>query len=221
MGSENRTPWLSDNSTMRNSILPLLLALATASCQSTASEQPGSATSDHDMPAAQATKTESALDRYAVEAYFPGTAKDSLLVDMITFIHKRPNAAINRDRALPEFRTYYIEELPRYSYAYHRMTPDSTHWFYILRPARSVDGTLRGVGGHFRRTRDGTLVEFEEIFNTKVLPREVLLEQGLILFEQMVEQGNVENFPERDRWVEWPDERLKYDPTKHEWRYLD
>jgi hypothetical protein len=65
------------------------------------------------------------------------------------------------------------------------------------------------------------MVEFVEVFNTRVLPEDELWDKGLQLFEHMVANGDVENHPDRQLWVEWPDDRLKYDREKREWRYID
>lgn len=156
-----------------------------------------------------------------MEQYFPGTAKDSLLANMVTFIFKRPTSAINLDRTQPQFRAYYVKQLPTFQHAYHTVDADSTHWFYLIRPARSVEGDKRGVGGWFRTNEAMDMVEFVEVFNTRIMPEHELLDKGLDLFEHMVANSDVETHPQRAPWVEWPDERLKYDREKREWRYVD
>jgi len=164
---------------------------------------------------------ERAKETYAVEQFYPGTAKDSLLANMITFIYKRPTTAINLDRTLPRFRAYYVEQLPTFTHAYHHVAADGTHWYYVIRPARSVDGDKRGVGGWFRTNETMEMLEFAEVFNTRIMPEHELWDKGLDLFEHMVAHGDVEDHPQRAPWVEWPDERLKYDLDKREWRYVD
>ncbi len=198
--------------------LPLI---AFASCQPA---EPESAASTEQQAATENVKPsplENARVEYAVDRYYPGTAKDSLLVNMITFIYKRPTSAINLDRTLPQFRAYYVKQLPSFTHAFHSVAADSTHWFYVIRPARSVDGDKRGVGGWFRTNEVMDMVEFVEVFNTRVLPEQELWDKGLELFEHMLANGDVESHPQRDSWVEWPDERLKYDREKREWRYVD
>jgi len=162
---------------------------------------------------------EQAKNKYDVARYFPDGTADSLLANMITFIYKRPTTAINRDRTLPEFRAYYVAQLPLFTHTYHTFTADSTHWYYLIRPARSVEGDLRGVGGRFRTNAQLEMVEFEEVFNTPVMARHDLERVGLMLFEEMVTTGNVDRYLKDRSLVEWPDDRLKYNKEKREWRY--
>lgn len=161
------------------------------------------------------------MAQFDVEKHFPGSAKDSLLANMITFIYKRPTVAINRDRTLPEFRSYYVDKLPMFKHAYHEVDGSGRHWYYLVRPARSVEGDKRGVGGWFTTNDALEMVGFEEVFNTRIMHEQELLEKGLDLFRYMMEHGNVDEHPMRDAWVEWPDDRLKYDLEKREWRYVD
>jgi len=203
---------------MRNTTIPLL-AIAIGACGT------GDGPKADPAPAAttSAPSTEEHIEtkarNYDVHRWFPGDRADTLLANMITFIFKRPTEAINRDRADPAFRSYYVDKLPLFQYVFHQMAPDSTHWFYLVRPARSVEGDKRGVGGRLRTNERLELVEFEEVFNTPVLPEEELRAIGLMLFEEMVATGNVDRHLNDRQLVEWPDDRLKYSQEKREWRY--
>jgi hypothetical protein len=156
---------------------------------------------------------------YDVEDHFPGSEKDTLLANMITFIYKRPTTAINRERTDPQFRSYYLSKLGEFEYVHHHVSADNTHWFYLIRPARNVEGDKRGVGGRFRTNEKLEMVEFEEIFNTPVMPEERLRSEGRFLFEEMISTGNVDAFMGDQTRIEWPDDRLKYDVARREWRY--
>lgn len=162
-----------------------------------------------------------ARSRYDAAAYFPGDQRDTMLTNMVTFIYKRPALATQATRTNPEFRPYYVENTRHFRWVYHHMTPDSTHWFYLLRPARSLEGSLRGVGGRFRTNDRLELTAFEELFNTRVLAEDVLLDKGLVLFEEMLSTGTVDAYLEDRGLIEWPDDRLKYDQEMREWRYVD
>jgi hypothetical protein len=201
----------------------LLLTLALVACEAT--EKRPAASDTDTIPAEAATSPSDAItearERYAFEHHFPGTLKDTLLANMVTFIYKRPTVAINRDRTDPEFRAYYVGHARSFTPLFLHMTPDSMHWFYVIRPARSVEGDKRGVGGRFRTNQALEMVEFEEIFNTRILPEQELIEQGAILFEEMVNTGNVDAYLENKELIEWPDGRLFYSLEKREWRYVD
>ncbi len=200
----------------------ILLALALTACEAT--EERSANTSQPEAIRTTPTRTDIVADarkRHAVERHFPGDQKDTLLANMVTFIYKRPTTAINRDRTDPEFRAYYVKHAGSFDHVYHHMSADSTHWFYLIRPSRSVEGDKRGVGGRFRTNDKLAMLDFEEIFNTRILTEAELLDRGLVLFEEMVATGNVDAFLQDKDLIEWPDGRLFYSKEKREWRYVD
>lgn len=162
-----------------------------------------------------------AMQEYDVSRYFPGNEKDSLLANMVTYIYRRPAKAKAEDRTKPAFRSYYVRSMLQFEYVYHHSPDDSVHYYYLIRPARSLEGTHRGVGGKFTTNDQLELVTFEEMFNTTILEDDVLRKKGLILFEEMVTVGNLERFLTDQNLIEWPDHRLKYDKKRREWRYIN
>lgn len=204
---------------MNKTFLPFLAALSLTACQE-------DRTTAKNETATTATTTRAdaiaaARDRFDVGRYFPGDLKDTLLANMVTFIYKRPTTAINRDRTDAEFRPYYVKHAASFQHVYHYMAPDSTHWYYLIRPARSVEGDKRGVGGYFRTNDQLAMLDFAEVFNTRVLTEAELMDRGLVLFEEMVATGNVDAHLQDKTLIEWPDGRLYYDKEKREWLYRD
>lgn len=162
-----------------------------------------------------------ALEEFDVDQYFPGNKKDSLLVNMVTYIYRRPAKAKAADRTKPEYRSYYIRSAELFEYIYHYKNEDDIHYFYLIRPARSLEHNYRAVGGKFTVNEDLELLTFEEIFNTTIMDLPDLKEKGLILFEEMISEGNVERFLPNQNLIEWPDHRLKYNKDQREWQYVN
>lgn len=203
---------------MKAPITALMAAALVACTAPPAAERPARTAPP---PEPRTAIVERAKAQYDVARTFPGGTADTLLADIITFIHKRPAAAVNQDRTDPAFRHHYLQALPQYRMVYHHADTDGTHWFYLVRPARSVDGDRRGVGGRFTIDDRMALVEFEEIFNTPVLPEAELEDKGLALFRELIATGNVTAYMEDRSFIEWPDDRLKYDVERREWRYTE
>jgi hypothetical protein len=40
-----------------------------------------------------------------------------------------------------------------------------------------------------------------------------------MLFLEMIKSGNVDKYSGNIEYIEWPDDRLKYDRIRNEWRY--
>jgi hypothetical protein len=162
-----------------------------------------------------------AQKKYDPAARYSGDTLDSFMTDVVTFIGRKPAISDWQTRFNPEHRQHYIQMRPEFELVYYRVADDGYHYFYLIRPARSLQGNLRGVGGRFRPGELGALHDFEEVFNTVVMSEEVLRQRGFELFEHMVQHGNVDPFVGDGTYIEWPDDRMKYHVERKEWRYVD
>jgi len=162
------------------------------------------------------------------EQYKPGILMepqqlDSLLTDMVTYIGKRPKRATWESRFDPEFRGYYANLSKDFKWVYLKETEQQKglYAYYLLRPARNLEGNIRGVGGLMQLDENLSITEFEEVFNTPVLPETDLIARGYVLFELLLNSGAIQAYEGNQDFIEWPDARLYYDKTQHEWRYKD
>ncbi|MDQ3534343.1 MAG: hypothetical protein M3421_01795 [Bacteroidota bacterium] len=156
---------------------------------------------------------------YEIKNYYPTAEADTILVNIVTYISKKPKTADWKTRLEPRFRKYYINQLPDFKIKNYYVSEDSLHYFYIIRPARSPRGHERGVGGTFKMKENFRLVDFEENFNTPVMSLDSLNLLGDILFQELISKGNVDKYIENKSFVEWPDAQLKYDNSINEWVY--
>ena len=160
-------------------------------------------------------------DKYSINNYFDKDDADSLLVNIVTFIGKKPKAATSKTRFNPEHREHFQNIASQFKFCYYHIDADSTHYYYIIRPARSIHGNLRAVGGFFNLNDDFRPVEFEETFVTPINEENVLENIGKSLFMELIKYKNVDKFLNDSTYIEWPDKRLTYCTENHEWRYLD
>lgn len=157
-------------------------------------------------------------NKYRFEKYFTAGQREALLIDMVTLIGKKPKTADHISRHNPEFREYYTQLSQSFSMEFFHCNQD-TCYFYMIRPARSVRGNTRGVGGKLTLEPDGSVGYFEESFNTPIYPREELERIGWRLFRELIEKKSIAGLLWNVDYIEWPDSRLKYDIEKREWRY--
>ncbi len=200
---------------MKLRLFPLLILLLFSAC--TSEEQRQRAPGDPVTPA----DVEHALEHYSLDQYFSGPERDTLLTNMVTYIYRRPAKATVENRTHPRYRQYYIRSAAEFEYVYHAKNNDGVHYYYLIRPARNLERNFRGVGGRFTTNENLELVTFEEVFNTTIMDKQSLREKGLLLFEEMVETGNVDRYLSDQNLVEWPDHRLHYNTERREWRYVD
>jgi hypothetical protein len=155
---------------------------------------------------------------YRFERNFTRMQRDTLLVDMVTLIGKKPKTSDYITRHEPRFREYYKNLSKDFSMEFFHQA-DDTCYYYMIRPARSVRGNTRGAGGKLTLDDQGRIDYFEESFNTPIYPREELERIGWRLFRELIEKRSIEGLLWNVDYIEWPDERLKYDKEKREWRY--
>ena len=145
--------------------------------------------------------------------------RDTLLVDMITYMDAHAPGATSQTRFEARFRPYYQKRLPLYSLEQHQVVDDSIHYFFVIRPVGSSQLYQRGVGGRFTLKEGSlTLADFEEMWCTPHFKeRELVQERGRYLFKEMVQKGTVEHLLSMKHYIEWPDSTLVYDKQVHEW----
>lgn len=158
-------------------------------------------------------------EKYSIDRYYSTQLQDSLLVNIVTYIGKKPKLTDWQTRHEEQHKEYYKNLSKSFRFVYYHISVDSTHYYYLIRPARSTKGNTRGVGGKFQLGENFQLIDFEEIFNTPILTEQELVEIGLTLFEEIITTGNIDRFVHNKNLIEWPDDRLKYDRVKKEWRY--
>lgn len=143
--------------------------------------------------------------------------RDTLLTDIITYVYVRPQHSDWKTRFESRFRKYYTSQLDKFTFDKYYIDANGTHYFYIIRPARSAQGNIRGVGGTFRIDQNGKIISFRELFNTPVATLPELQQRGKELFNRMIKYGHVNEYLKHPDYIEWPDKITYYDTIQHEW----
>lgn len=159
----------------------------------------------------------SCKDNYDVSKYYSAGERDTLLTTIITYIYTQPQYATWETRFDSKYRKYYVSQLSKFRFEKYFITQSNTHYYYIIRPARSINGNLRGVGGSFKLDENGKIISFKEIFNTPVGDLNELREKGDELFKWMVKTGHVNEYVKNSDYIEWPNVQSYYDTIRHEW----
>ncbi|HEU5289057.1 MAG TPA: hypothetical protein VFU05_00345 [Cyclobacteriaceae bacterium] len=159
----------------------------------------------------------SCKDKYEVKSYYTQAEQDTLLTNIITYVYSRPTYADWQSRFELKYRKYYVSHIKDFQFQHYFIDEDSTHYFYLIRPARGPEGNIRGVGGSFKMDRDGKITSFKEVFNTPIATQEQLNTRGVELFKWMVLHGNIDDYLKNPDYIEWPNQMTYYDTIQHEW----
>ncbi len=157
-------------------------------------------------------------DKYHINTYIPKEEQDSLLVNIVTYMGVKPRNTNWETRHETQHRDFYIRQSKDFKIHKYFVAEDGFHYFYIIRPARHPLGNRRAIGGRFKVDDQYQLLAYEELFVTQVLEEDYLKEISKGLFEAMI-QNNLDEHLNNRMIIEWPDDRLKYDREKKEWRY--
>ncbi|PRY89849.1 hypothetical protein [Mongoliibacter ruber] len=166
------------------------------------------------------TSCKKTQQKYNVENFYSQSEQDTIMANIITHIYKVPRGADPKRKHDLEYRSLYVSQIPEFEFVYFHIEPeDSLHFFYLIRPARNEKGHKRGVLGKFKVDENLKLVDFEETAVTPMMAKEEILEKGEFLWEDLMYYKNVDRYYLNKQFVEFPDERTRYDKSKHEWTY--
>lgn len=186
----------------QNALLALLAVLLFASCSG---------------PANKEQKVSSPYND--INYYYGDAERDSLLVDLVTYIGRKPAQATASTRFEPQFREYYINMAKNFTLYFYNIDGE-VHTFFLSRPARSLDGNRRGVLGTFKRDAAGKITGFREVLNTVIADEERIRQLGEQIMSAFLLNQQFDDLLLNRNIVEWPDSLLKYDTAVFEWRYV-
>ncbi|WP_259013947.1 hypothetical protein [Emticicia fluvialis] len=155
-------------------------------------------------------------DKYKVNHYFDTAQQDTLLTNIVTYIYSKAPQSTNQTRFQPRFRNFYVAALPKFSIENYYIGPDSTHYFFVIRPVGNLP-YKRGVIGRYKLGKNLMPTNFEEVVNTPHLDEKLVKERGRFLFKELIKTGNLNKYLTMKHYVEWPDAHLVYDKKLNEW----
>jgi len=149
--------------------------------------------------------------------YLSQTELDTLKLEMITYIFQAPEGANGQTRFEKKYQPYYLSHLSKFTLEKLYKDADGKYYYYMIRPARSSEGNLRGVGGSFFLNENNSIYSFKEIFNTPVGSVEELKKKGDELFAWIINHDNVNEIMLNTELIEWPTQWSYYDTIRYEW----
>lgn len=156
---------------------------------------------------------------YDINNHFTQDEQDTLLTNIMIYIYKTPRGVRKENKFESEFRPLYASQLNEFKMLEYHIDEDSTHYFYMLRPARNAEGHKRGVAGKYKLGPELELLDFEEIFNTPMLPEDSIITRGKFLWEDLMHYKHVDRYFMNKDYIEFPNDQCTYDKELKEWVY--
>jgi len=150
-----------------------------------------------------------------------------LLQEMVRYASKLPPHATHQTKFSDEFNWYYDRAVSecRIMQCYQEET-DTSYLILIARKARSITPMEEGFAIRIKFDTSQKMKYYEEVFRTWKMPTDTLNKRGKFLFETLVNGNDLTLYHskyQRDRYIEFPDERFYFDKTLRKWndRELD
>ncbi len=159
--------------------------------------------------------------KYQASNYFTDNQRDSLLINIVTYIYTPAPQATKETKFQPQFRDFYTKNISKFNLQNYYQSEDGWNYFFLIRPVGGSPKFRRGVLGKFKLKENSLMpINFEEVANTPHLEEEVVKERGKYLFQELIKNGNLDKQIPMKHYIEWPDEHLAYDKKQHEWTVI-
>ena len=150
--------------------------------------------------------------------YFTDNQRDTLLINIITYIYIPAPKATNETKFEPQFRDFYTKNITKFNLQNYYQAEDGWHYFSVIRPVAGGSLFKRGVLGKFKLKEDSLMpTEFEEVANTPHLKQGIVQERSQYLFQELIKNGNLDKQIPMKQYIEWPDKHLAYNKKTNEW----
>lgn len=153
-------------------------------------------------------------DKYDPAVYYDVNEQKEILTSIVTYIFDAPPYTSMKDRFKDEHRTYYKETSARFSLKKYFIRGEE-HYFFVLRPG-AKQTEMRGVGGHYKMSKDNKISDFREVFVTPIMITNDAITKGSFLFDKMV-LGEEKEFLKMKSFAQWPNEASLYDTITYQW----
>lgn len=154
--------------------------------------------------------------------YFSESERQDVLAKIISYVYIAPPQTDKSKRFLPIHRSFYLKEADKFTVTRFFKNEEGKYFFYLVRPARNVNGYKRGVAGSFTLSENMEIDFFEEVFVTKMISESDVINFGNIIFDDFIStDGSLVLNPVREDFIEFPSTMSQYDSIQKEWTYKE
>ncbi|PSL04368.1 hypothetical protein [Cecembia rubra] len=163
-------------------------------------------------------------DKYHPSKSLTTEEQQALIYTTIRYLGHLPKRGTHENKFDPAFDEFYTKLALDYTLeAYYKK--DGFEYFLASRIAPSLKVKKVAVGVKMKRSPDGQLVYYEEVFRTWKFEIPEMLEKGLMLFDKMAKGEDLSPyFPQNSgevEYIEFPDEKVYFDVEEKRWKIND
>jgi hypothetical protein len=151
------------------------------------------------------------------------TQYSKYLQDLAPYVNKKHEIATFKERFDEKYKEYYLMKISEQkSYIKYFYKDDSLNYFYYVnKDLSSLFEHYRGHGGYFVTNEKGYIAKLEIMFYTPRMEADEVDKKGLILFKEMITNGNVNKFLGNKEFIHTPNEDFYYNVNENKWDYTE
>jgi hypothetical protein len=158
---------------------------------------------------------------YNAKAILSESDYNLLLTELAPYVVKKPDEFSYEERFNSEHQDFYKNflEATQSEIRYFNQIDTATFFFFCHKDLTSLYEHYRGLGGYFRQDNNKNIVFLNILYHTPRFTKAEMDEKGLVLFNEMVDERNVDKYIGNKKFVHTPNDDFFYNTKLNRWDY--
>lgn len=141
------------------------------------------------------------------------------LLALAPYVIKKADAFTHEERFDSKNRGFYQNfiELTKAELTYYHRNDSAQFFFFKHRDLTSLKEDYRGLGGYFKTDKNDSIVFVNLLYHTPRFKPEEMEQKGKILFESMIEKGEVDRYIGKREFIDVPNNDFYYNTKTNRW----
>jgi len=148
---------------------------------------------------------------------------DALLDKLAPYVVKKPDAFAYENRFDVANKPFYRNfiELTKAELTYYKKADTGTFFSFTYRDLTSLKEHYRALGGYYRMNETDSIIFLNLLYHTPRFTAQEMLQKDKMLFESMIEKGNVDRFLGNKNFIDTPNKDFHYNTKLNRWEYTE
>lgn len=158
---------------------------------------------------------------YDPAKYMSANEQKRVKEEIIRYVAKSPRRVTGDIKFDTIYDEHYARQLESTELLAYHISSSGERFFMVCKIAPSMEKKWVAVAGRMRFDENNVLIAYEEVFRTWKLPRPLLEERALYLFDLLVKGEDLSPYYAVNagfNYIEFPDENVYYDKQVREWK---
>ncbi|MBX2965107.1 MAG: hypothetical protein KF845_03105 [Cyclobacteriaceae bacterium] len=158
---------------------------------------------------------------YLPDAHLTAQQQEQVKQKIIRYVAKMPRRVTGDIKFDTAYDKHYAEQVKRHRLMAYYISKEGGHFFLVTRIAPGIEEKWVATGGRMKFDANGELFEYEEVFRTWKMKKEILDERAMYLFDLLVKGEDLTPYYTATagfNYIEFPDEHVYFDKPSRSWK---